>query len=165
MTRPRICTRGVGRTRVPSLYQLTAIPGRVLRSQRSFRTLPGSSRRCSVVSSVSSSRTSVKTPKPRVSVLLLFIICSFGRGGGISFTLVAVRGLFLHLPFKTKTTLQFWPSALQPYYLLLHPPQTHTKKLPWWPGGLADPTLLQTRPPPPSNPCLLPRDTEKGNQS
>lgn len=61
MMPPRIWIRGVGRTRAPSLYQFTAMPGRVLMSQRSFRTLPGSNRRCSVVSSLKSSRTSAKS--------------------------------------------------------------------------------------------------------
>lgn len=61
MMAPRIWIRGVGRTRAPSLYQFTAMPGRVLMSQRSFRTLPGSNRRCSVVSSLKSSRTSAKS--------------------------------------------------------------------------------------------------------
>ena len=64
---PRICMRGVGRIRTPSLYQLTAMPGRLLMSQRSLRTLPGSNRRCSVVSSLRSSRTSVETLAQKVS--------------------------------------------------------------------------------------------------
>lgn len=54
MMAPRIWIRGVGRSRTPCLYQFTAMPGRVFMSQRSFRMFPGSSRRCSVVSSLRS---------------------------------------------------------------------------------------------------------------
>lgn len=111
MTTPRIWMRGVARTRTPSLYQLSAMPGRALVSHRSFNTLPGSNRRCSEVSSLRSSRTSgtkkssVLLPSPHGTDCRLF------------------QANLSSMTFTSST--HYLPS--------LH---TRTMTLPWRPGGL-----------------------------
>ena len=160
---PRICMRGVGRTRAPSLYQLTAMPGRLLMSQRSFRTLPGSNRRCSVVSSLRSSRTSVKTLAQKVSACcsggcfllsLLFLFlkvlsCAFFQSAGYYF-------IFPLNQEATPSTMTFSPSTpLSP----ILPTNTHTHN---------EITMETRRPnppplPPPHPPLLLTLQTDSLN--
>lgn len=157
---PRICMRGVGRTRAPSLYQLTAMPGRLLMSQRSFRTLPGSNRRCSVVSSLRSSRTSVETLVQKVSAccgggyFLLSLFFLFLEVLSLAFFQSAI----LHLPFKPRShPVNYDLQLFNPF--ISYPPHkhthTHTMKSPWRPGGL---TLLLFHPPHP--PLLLTLQTD-----
>lgn len=117
---PRTWILGVGRTRAPSLYQLTAIPGRVFVSQRSFRTLPGSKRRCSVVSSFRSSRTSVqKTHCAAFINLIFFYTCTFIHLFDIILVLHESPSLDSILPLLSQAS-QLWPPSPQLHYLPSH---------------------------------------------
>lgn len=183
--------RGVGITRAPSLYQFTAMPGRVFMSQGSFRMFPGSNRRCSVVSSLRSSRTSVKI---LISKRCYGVFFHFGFCHSVCFFLslptflyfeplfflhfpflcsltnMPVGGLFLHLLSKAHShTLNYDLQLFNPI-ISRAPTNTHTMKLPWRPGGLTHPDppphTPSTHPPPSLNtansrPSLLTQNRKK----
>lgn len=148
MMAPRIWIRGVGRTRAPSLYQFTAMPGRVLMSQRSFRTLPGSNRRCSVVSSLKSSRTSAKS-RHGISLQCWRLFSSFYDQSEHPFRalLLLLFISFVALIISPEPSLIAIPSVMtfSSSNSIISSPHIHTSTmtLPWR-QGLTDPSHLHS---------------------